>query len=84
MINDTLNTFGCPETPWGGVKESGIGRTHSAIGLRDMCEIRHVNIDRVHLKRELWWFPYSEKNHRRMLRLTRLLFGRSKRRRGGK
>ena len=38
MINDVLNTYACPETPWGGVKHSGIGRTHSVIGLRDLCE----------------------------------------------
>ena len=29
MVNDVLNTYACPETPWGGVKQSGIGRTHS-------------------------------------------------------
>ncbi len=81
MINDVLATFGCPETPWGGVKQSGIGRTHSAHGLRDMCEIRHVNYDRFHLKREPWWFPYSDKNYHRMLKLTRFLFGRQRHRR---
>src|SRR5439155_5963580 len=45
MINDVLNTYACPETPWGGVKQSGIGRTHSIIGLRDLCDTRHVNHD---------------------------------------
>jgi len=75
MVNDVLNTFGCPETPWGGVKMSGIGRTHSVIGLRDLCQLRHVNYDRVSLARELWWYPYKDKTYRVLLRGARLLFG---------
>lgn len=76
MINDVLNTYGCPETPWGGVKMSGIGRTHSVIGLRDLCEVRHVNYDRVALKKELWWYPYSDRTYRLMLRAMRFILGR--------
>ena len=49
MVNDVLNTYGAPETPWGGVKQSGIGRTHSDDGLRDLCQTRHVNYDRLAL-----------------------------------
>jgi acyl-CoA reductase-like NAD-dependent aldehyde dehydrogenase len=75
MVNDVLNTYACPETPWGGVKHSGIGRTHSIIGLRDMCETRHVNHDRVALGREVWWYPYKEGTFRALLRGARLLFG---------
>jgi succinate-semialdehyde dehydrogenase/glutarate-semialdehyde dehydrogenase len=76
MINDVLNTYACPETPWGGVKHSGIGRTHSMIGLRELCETRHVNHDRVALGREVWWYPYKEGTYRALLRGARLLFGR--------
>ena len=75
MVNDVLNTFGCPETPWGGVKMSGIGRTHSVIGLRDLCELRHVNYDRLKLPKELWWYPYREGTYKLMLRASKLLFG---------
>jgi acyl-CoA reductase-like NAD-dependent aldehyde dehydrogenase len=75
MVNDVLNTYACPETPWGGVKQSGIGRTHSMIGLRDLCDTRHVNHDRVALSREVWWYPYKEGTFRALLRGARLLFG---------
>lgn len=75
MINDVLNTYGCPETPWGGVKASGIGRTHGAIGLRELCELRHVNYDRVSLPRELWWYPYRERTYAWLLKGSKLLFG---------
>jgi succinate-semialdehyde dehydrogenase/glutarate-semialdehyde dehydrogenase len=75
MVNDVLATYGCPETPWGGVKNSGIGRTHSIHGLRDMCETRHVNYDRVALAREVWWYPYKKGTYHALLRTARLLFG---------
>ena len=75
MVNDVLATYGCPETPWGGVKQSGIGRTHSAIGLRDLCETRHVNVDRVAMPREVWWYPYKQSTYRALLRAGRVLFG---------
>ncbi len=75
MINDVLNTYACPETPWAGVKQSGIGKTHSDDGLRDLCSTRHVNYDRVALPKELWWYPYRESTYRALLRGAKLLFG---------
>ena len=75
MINDVLNTYGCPETPWGGVKQSGIGRTHSVHGLRDLCQTRHVNHDRLAVPRELWWYPYKPSTFNALLRGAKLLFG---------
>jgi succinate-semialdehyde dehydrogenase/glutarate-semialdehyde dehydrogenase len=75
MVNDVLNTYACPETPWGGVKASGIGRTHSIIGLRDLCETRHVNHDRLALPKEVWWYPYKDATYRAILRGAKLLFG---------
>jgi succinate-semialdehyde dehydrogenase/glutarate-semialdehyde dehydrogenase len=75
MVNDVLNTYACPETPWGGVKQSGIGRTHSIHGLRDLCETRHVNHDRISMSREVWWYPYKPGTFRALLRGAKLLFG---------
>jgi succinate-semialdehyde dehydrogenase/glutarate-semialdehyde dehydrogenase len=64
------------ETPWQGVKSSGIGRTHSDDGLRDLCECRHVNYDRFTLgDRELWWYPYSKKSEKLIRRMERLVYG---------
>jgi acyl-CoA reductase-like NAD-dependent aldehyde dehydrogenase len=74
MVNDCLLTFGAPETPWAGVKQSGIGRTHSDEGLRDLCQARHVNYDRLALARELWWYPYSDAVYRQTLKLMRWIF----------
>jgi succinate-semialdehyde dehydrogenase/glutarate-semialdehyde dehydrogenase len=74
MVNDCLITFAMPETPWGGLKQSGLGLTHGERGLRDLCQTRHVNLDRLALKRELWWYPYSERFTRRVLRGMRWFF----------
>jgi len=75
MINDVLNTYGCPETPWGGVKQSGVGRTHSVIGLKELCQTRHVNYDRVAVPREIWWYPYKQRTFDWALKGMKLLFG---------
>ena len=74
MVNDCLLTYGAPETPWGGVKTSGVGHTHSDRGLQDLCQTRHVNYDRLALKRELWWYPYSDKMYQQTLKAMRWLF----------
>jgi acyl-CoA reductase-like NAD-dependent aldehyde dehydrogenase len=74
MINDCLLTFGAPETPWGGIKQSGIGTTHSDKGLRELCQSRHVNYDRLAFAKELWWYPYSDKLYRQTLKAMRWIF----------
>ncbi len=74
MVNDCLLTYGAPETPWGGVKTSGVGHTHSDRGLKDLCQTRHINYDRLALKRELWWYPYSDKLYHQTLKAMRWLF----------
>lgn len=62
MVNDVLVSFGFPETPWAGLRASGIGRVHSDDGLRDYCQTRHVNYGIINFP-QLWWFPYSQKNY---------------------
>jgi succinate-semialdehyde dehydrogenase/glutarate-semialdehyde dehydrogenase len=74
MVNDVIATHGMPETPWGGIKASGFGRAHSEEGLRDLCQERHVNYDRIALGRELWWYPYSDKLYRRASSAIKWLF----------
>jgi succinate-semialdehyde dehydrogenase/glutarate-semialdehyde dehydrogenase len=76
MVNDVLMNYGLGETPFGGVKASGIGRVHGEEGLRAMCDARHVNVDRFgSLEREIFWHPYSEQTTKLILKATRALFG---------
>jgi succinate-semialdehyde dehydrogenase/glutarate-semialdehyde dehydrogenase len=79
MVNDVLATYGAPETPWAGLKQSGLGRTHSDDGLRDLCQTRHVNVDRLAPRRDIWWYPYSDKTFGWILKATRFLFRARKR-----
>lgn len=78
LVNDVVVSYGAPETPWGGVKQSGIGRIHwGPQGIREYCQPRHIMMERFRpLKKELWWYPYAPGSHRRFLRLMRLLWGR--------
>ena len=59
-INDHLMSHGLPETPWGGFKLSGIGRTHGRIGFDEMTQPQVVVGDLLGgLPKNLWWHPYS-------------------------
>jgi acyl-CoA reductase-like NAD-dependent aldehyde dehydrogenase len=57
-INDCVSSFGEPTAPWGGVKHSGIGRTHGRAGLREMVQVKYVSRDSSR-RADLWWFPYD-------------------------
>ncbi len=72
MINDALMTHAFPETPWMGVKESGIGRVHSDDGLRDLCQAYHVNYEVIPMK-NMVWYPYSREKLKRFFALVGLV-----------
>ena len=57
-INDHVYTFSEPTSPWGGIKASGVGRTHGAIGLREMTQPKYVARD-MSRGGEVWWYPYG-------------------------
>ena len=75
MHNDTLYTHAVPETPWGGVKASGLGRVHGKHALRDFSEVRHVNLERINFP-AFWYYPYSKAAWSTGLRVYRTLLGR--------
>jgi acyl-CoA reductase-like NAD-dependent aldehyde dehydrogenase len=59
-INDHLMSHGLAETPWGGFKESGIGRTHGKSGFDEMSNQMVIVYDILpFVKKNLWWHPYS-------------------------
>jgi succinate-semialdehyde dehydrogenase/glutarate-semialdehyde dehydrogenase len=73
VINDFLVNAGTPETPWGGIKNSGIGRIHGRQGLREMCDVRHVFSPRGSLTLPMR-YPYNERHYVAMHRWLRGLF----------
>ena len=73
IINDVMYTHSAAETPWFGIKDSGMGITHSRHGLREFVRMKHINWDSLPMKTNLWWFPYSEKRRRQFQLLMKLL-----------
>jgi acyl-CoA reductase-like NAD-dependent aldehyde dehydrogenase len=59
MVNDVLYTHGIASTPWGGVKQSGLGRTHGRAGLIELVSVRHIHVNRLSFIPDLWWFRYT-------------------------
>lgn len=75
-MNDTLSHYAIPSLPIGGVGISGFGRTRGDEGLREMSRTRSIFEHRFGLKKELWWFPYSERSERLHRALIQLRGGR--------
>lgn len=75
IVNDVLINGGMPEAPFGGVKESGFGRVLGDDSLKEMCDVKHINIDRIATSNEPIWFPYTEKRLSAVRKAMKLLLG---------
>jgi acyl-CoA reductase-like NAD-dependent aldehyde dehydrogenase len=73
-VNDGLVNYIIPDTPMGGVKDSGFGRRHGTEGIRKYCYQKTLVIDRFGLKSDFPWFPASAKKTAQMRRLISLLW----------
>jgi len=71
MINEVAYTHALPQTPWGGVKQSGIGRTHSKWGLIEMVQVEHVHINRMAGTKDPWWYGYSRQLYQVLVEFSR-------------
>jgi acyl-CoA reductase-like NAD-dependent aldehyde dehydrogenase len=72
-VNDSLVNYIIPDTPMGGIKESGFGYRHGAEGILKYCRQKTIVTDRFGLKEEFPWYPASEKKSRQIRHLLRLL-----------
>jgi succinate-semialdehyde dehydrogenase/glutarate-semialdehyde dehydrogenase len=59
MVNDVVSCFGISEAPHGGVKSSGIGRTHGRFGLEEMVRLKYVDSDLMPGMKKVWWYGYG-------------------------
>ena len=76
-INDHLVSHGMPETPWGGIKASGFGRTHGRTGFNEMTHPKVVVHDLLGFaKRNLWWRPYNKEVYSGLLGAMNFFYGR--------
>lgn len=61
-INDAALVFpGVSRAPWGGFKESGLGRSRSHFGLLEFVQLQHIQSPRLRSLqfKAFWWFPHS-------------------------
>lgn len=70
-INDHTITHALSETPWGGWKHSGIGRTHGEEGLYEMTHCKVINWDRLPAKRNLFWYPADKEAYVNLQRVVK-------------
>src|SRR3981081_3889302 len=66
MVNDVISCFGISEAPHGGVKASGVGRTHGRFGLEEMVRTKYLDSDLVPGMKKVWWYGYGESFRRQM------------------
>lgn len=59
LINDCLFSHALPQAPWGGLKKSGFGRSHSYFGLMDLINIKHISSEPAGGLERFWWYPYN-------------------------
>src|SRR5713226_1517460 len=59
MVNEVVYTHGIAQTPWGGVKQSGLGRTHGRTGLLELVNAQHIHVNHLPFIPDLWWFNYT-------------------------
>jgi succinate-semialdehyde dehydrogenase/glutarate-semialdehyde dehydrogenase len=74
MVNDVISCFGIAEAPHGGFKLSGIGRTHGEMGMAEMVQVKHVDVDLLPSAPKPWWFGYNAKLKEQMGGFVDLLF----------
>jgi acyl-CoA reductase-like NAD-dependent aldehyde dehydrogenase len=66
MVNDVISCFGISEAPHGGVKASGMGRSHGRFGLEEMLRIKYLDSDRLPGMEKIWWYGYGNDFARQM------------------
>jgi len=74
-INNHLVTHGIPNLPWGGFKQSGLGRTHGELGLLEMTETRVIVTDYLPLNKQFYWTPVPGYIYRRWIGFVMLIGG---------
>jgi acyl-CoA reductase-like NAD-dependent aldehyde dehydrogenase len=74
-INDHMFSHGACSCSWGGVKDSGLGRTHSKFGIYECVNVKLVTWEPSRT-RDFWWHPYDEALGKAMKASAKLLYGR--------
>ena len=74
-INDHMFSHGACQCSWGGIKQSGLGRTHSKFGLYECVNVK-LRVWEPSAVRNAWWHPYDETLGRALRQAATVLYGR--------
>ena len=74
-INDMAVGYGVPAAPFGGVKESGLGRVNGEAGIRSYTHTVPIIIERFGGKNLPAGYPHTDKKVKGMQKFMRLLWG---------
>ncbi len=77
MVNDVVSCFGISEAPHGGVKASGLGRTHGRFGLEEMVRLKYLDVDLMPRMKKVWWHGYGVGFRRHMEGFLDMQFARN-------
>jgi acyl-CoA reductase-like NAD-dependent aldehyde dehydrogenase len=75
-VNDHMFSFSEPMAIWGGIKQTGMGRTHGSYGLLELTNVKFVSADFAGKRERIWWFPYAPAKRRVIETAVVLLHGR--------
>ncbi|MFC1786346.1 aldehyde dehydrogenase family protein [Candidatus Neomarinimicrobiota bacterium] len=73
-INDVMANMLFPSLPFGGMKNSGIGREYGIEGIRSFSQIQAVCEDRLNMRKELWWYPMNKKVQKLFRRFVKIYY----------
>ncbi len=73
-INDHSFSHGACQCAWGGVKDSGVGRSHSKFGFYECVNIK-MNAWEPGFTRDFWWHPYDRTLGEAVRSSAKLLYG---------
>jgi succinate-semialdehyde dehydrogenase/glutarate-semialdehyde dehydrogenase len=73
--NDHAYSFGVGQASWGGVKDSGFGRTHSKHGLYELSRVKYTDLDRGRFRVPLA-YPYDARSTDGFRGALEVLYGR--------
>ncbi|MEZ5157186.1 MAG: aldehyde dehydrogenase family protein [Solirubrobacterales bacterium] len=73
-INDHAYSHAAIQCAWGGIKDSGLGRSHSEFGLLECAEVKTRTWNPAR-SRDFWWHPYDETLGRAVRASAGLLYG---------
>jgi acyl-CoA reductase-like NAD-dependent aldehyde dehydrogenase len=74
-INDHMYSHGLCGCAWGGVKDSGLGRSHSKFGFYECVNVKQLAWE-PSLWPNFWWHPYGSENPQGLHAAAQLLYGR--------